>query len=778
MNALRLVFNGRWHPALPILIAGAALIVALWTYRRQRNVLGRRSLAPMAAFRALAILLLGLALLQPALTWRRIRSDRKPIAVLLDVSRSMSIADAAGRARIEAAREILVGPDGLARQLGRGRDLKLYAFSDSISSLDQTGLKDGIPADGLMTRMGDAMTDVTGREGGGGLAGIVLLTDGVSTGGRAPAEVAAQLGVPVYPVMLGARMAGRGAFFNLSLQGAPENVECIVNNTVNMSFRILRRNLQAVPEAERKTILTLEENGKQIASAPVALEADDGTQMATIPYLPTTTGLKELTARIEPLQRESVAGDNSRAFLVNVTDPRLRILMVEGTLRTEYKFLSRTLAGDPNVTLTSVVKTMKDVFYIQGAPSGVDLRRGLPVEAKAYESLDVVVLGDVMREEFDDGQLMLLKQFVEEKGGGLIMTGGNRAFSREWVESPMGNLIGFRPGEGDSRFVEESFALSLTPEGKAHPVLEGCDALFDQASEGLKLGGCNLAGEAKPGVSVLGVHPGRAGGKMPVILAHQSGKGRVLTIAANTTWKWYFHLKSEGRKSPYEKFWGQAARWAASRDTAKFGGDNLVSARTDKLEYESGAIVNITARVRTSDNIPADDATVWAEVVPPESVARKDETKGEKGENEARRKQELALQHVPLGGGEFTGSFIPEGMGRYSLVVRAHPGKAEGGRPDSEPMGTVRLDFVVGSLNREFDNVDADEDALAAVAQATGGKMFTILTAGRLPAEIESRETQTVSEKEINLHNSPAIFLLFMGCLTTEWVLRKRKQLI
>jgi hypothetical protein len=93
---------------------------------------------------------------------------------------------------------------------------------------------------------------------------------------------------------------------------------------------------------------------------------------------------------------------------------------------------------------------------------------------------------------------------------------------------------------------------------------------------------------------------------------------------------------------------------------------------------------------------------------------------------------------------------------------------------DLESKGAAEFEFVVGQAVGEFDRVDVDEPALRALASATGGEYHTMATAARIPDRIQKNIRRRTYPEERTLWNTPGFFLVFLGCVVLEWVLRKR----
>src|SRR5262249_7229260 len=76
---------------------------------------------------------------------------------------------------------------------------------------------------------------------------------------------------------------------------------------------------------------------------------------------------------------------------------------------------------------------------------------------------------------------------------------------------------------------------------------------------------CVAAERTAPAASVLAWNPSVQGryGKLPLIAHHYAGLGKVLLVGTDSTWLW---RQNVGDRFFY-KFWGQAVRFVARRDT-------------------------------------------------------------------------------------------------------------------------------------------------------------------------------------------------------------------
>ena len=121
------------------------------------------------------------------------------------------------------------------------------------------------------------------------------------------------------------------------------------------------------------------------------------------------------------------------------------------------------------------------------------------------------------------------------------------------------------------------FITIPTAMGVAHPVMQlESDAKANREAwlELPKLEGCNRVGQVKPGAMLLAKRDlsDRKGekGEVPLIAYQLVGKGQVLSLSADTTWRWEFQrpLGDEAAGEPegtdyYRRFWGNAVRYLA-----------------------------------------------------------------------------------------------------------------------------------------------------------------------------------------------------------------------
>ncbi|MBS3764327.1 MAG: hypothetical protein KGZ25_13600, partial [Planctomycetes bacterium] len=428
-----LAFQSTWNATIVFAGALAVGLLCYVFYRRKKERIPPRVFKLLVLLRSLAVLVIALFLLKPVIRYSRTEKENTIALVLLDISESMGIKDAAeGKTRLKAAMDAL-GEDKLLEKLQEKQKVHTYTFGSFVTEIenpDQFVKKSGLPESEeahKATAIGEAIKETVSRIGESAISGLILLSDGINTKGADPQDVARFLGVPVYTLLAGGKMVEQGEFVDLGIASVPRDLEFIVDNKATIQIRVSNHGLGRFTEAERKLPLELKQKGENLASKHILFPASDGMREVEISYTPEKTGLYELELSFPVLEGETIEKNNKRTFTVRIIDPKIPTLLVEGTVRQEYKFLRHVLESDPNVEFTSVIKLRKDRFFHQGVDPGIKLNMGLPVHKKDYEKFDVIILGDISRREFSETQLEYLQEFVGD-GGGLCVMGGYHAF--------------------------------------------------------------------------------------------------------------------------------------------------------------------------------------------------------------------------------------------------------------------------------------------------------------------------------------------------------------
>lgn len=723
-----------WGVAAAVL---AAAIVAWWAYARAPVDLTRRQRAILTALRLAALLIVLFLLLRP------LRTEPSPpgdgaVAVLVDQSRSMAIADADGTPRIDAARQLVRGR--LLPALGEAFDVEVLAFGETLAAVDVEALAAGAARSDLA----GALHEVRARFGGRALAAVVVVSDGAATDSRDLAEAAARSPAPIYSVGVGHPRPGPDREVTALESGQPIGS----GSAVDVSAIIVSRGLGDAPFDVR-----LRADGRLVGVRRVRPEQDGAPIVAVFRVAPDPALASVYTVEVPVDAAELVSGNNRRQVLVRPPRRPRRLLLVEGSPGYEHSFLKRTWLADPGIAFDAVVRKGQNdrgeqTFYVQGDPERTGtLAAGYPTTRAALFRYDAVVLANIEAEFFRPDQLDLTADFVSERGGGLLLFGPASLRRRGYLGSALEPVLPARladrlgltdaspGGDRAQRFVP-------TPSGLVHPMLrlgptvEESRNRWDAAPA---LAGSVRIGPVRPGAAVLALTASEDGSARPLIVVQRYGAGRSMILAGRATWRWRMLLPAGDRT--YERYWGQAARWltagavdpiAVVARGADAAGDALavdVSVR----DHEFRSVADAAVRIRVSD--PA---------------------------GEPRLEEELEAAGTT---GAYRVSTGPLAAGVHRIDVTVSR--------DGQELGRASDRVLVGGADPELEDPWLNADLLRRTAETGGGAYLDPDRLGDLVdrLRVAARADPRRATREVWHHSG--VLMLLLGLLAAEWSLRR-----
>ncbi len=629
------------------------------------------------------------------------------------------------------------------------------------------------------SQLGTAVRQALNDFRGSSLAAVILLSDGVTTEGEDLAGVskyAAQMGVPLFFVGVGDAHELRDVYLH--------DLQC--EDAVYVGDRIIFE-LKLTGQGYKNLTLpvTLHEKGKDavLDTKSVTVDEDAKTKKVRLVHRPTTPGEKTYVIRV-PVQEGEVDKENNQLErTVHVRETKqIKVLYVEGYRRYEYHYLktllereSNRVRGNKSVNLKVVLLDADEDFHRQDRSALESFPtpfRNVDTHIRDDDlwSYDVVILGDV-----DPGadprrgdaamaeHLKNLADFVRERGGGLLVLAGERFSPQALKNTPLKDVLpidlsGERAGNLDPEdAIEETYRMELTPIGRMHPMFRFSpdekenDDVFGRLQEFYWYADGYVP---KRAAEVLATHPtlksaGKGGEKHPLIVQQFAGAGRCMFFGVNELWRWNWREDQQH----YNQFWIQTVRYLARTKVGR------VELRLDRqTPYRRGEPIKVHVRFPDDERPPSDKTEV--------KVVVERRAPGKSGDRETR-----TVQLAKLEGSRATFEAIltttPEGEYRFTLAEPA---------VKPRPQAECKVLAPPGEMERLRMNQAEMEQAAA----ATMGKFYTLSGAERLIDELPpgTRVTVSAAGPPFLVWNMVVLFLLALGLLTTEWLLRKQKNLL
>ncbi|HEX2465295.1 MAG TPA: glutamine amidotransferase [Thermoanaerobaculia bacterium] len=736
----------RFAPSWVFLAVAAVLLIAvlpgLWRYWGQRA--GRARL--LVAARALLLLVIVFCLARPMLILRAVVPQESFVGVLIDDSRSMTIADAPDVARGAAALRLL-DPEGgdLLGALGQRFKVRLFSFADDLQRVSSPA---ELRFQGTASHLGEAIERGADELAAVPLAGLVVLTDGADNSGEPLDDSILELksrGVPIYPIGVGRERFDRDV--QVSRVEAPRRV-------LRGSSLMVEVTLEQTGYAGEVVDLEVMDDGRIVSSEKVRFPATGEAVVARVSFKADQAGARQFQFRTAPQRGEAVAENNKRGALIQVDDRVEKVLYFEGEPRYEVKYMRRAVHGDKNLQLVVLLRTADNRFSRFELDEPGELEGGFPTKREELFRYDGLILGSIEASFFTHDQLRLIAEFVAERGGGFMMIGGRRAFSEGgWSGTPLAEVLPVilspawsgGSGEGDPFFAEVS--VEPTTWGKSHPALQLAsteDASLQVWERLPKLSTFNPLTQIKPGATSLLVGKGEGLPGEQVVLAYQRyGRGKAMAWSVHDSWHWQMHADIPVEDQTHETLWRQLLRWLVSYVPEPVE----VTVGTDIVA--PGQRVEVRAEVHDQGFLPVNNANVTATV----------ETPG--GQTIA-----VPLDWTVEKDGEYVGGFAADEEGLYGVRVEA------GTR--SQSLGESSAWVESAALENELYDAQLRRSSLERLASETGGRYYDADNARGVVDDLAfSREGSTLLERR-DLWDMPIVFVVLAALLALEWGLRRR----
>lgn len=776
-------FETPWPQGLTLLVLALAIGLIVYIYRHEGPAPGwyRGLLA------GIRISLVGLALFMLAEAVLAIERVGLPyFVVMVDDSASMArvdrfenpaerdSAEKLARAtnatlpdRLTLARGWLKQDNAaLLKGLLDGNRIRLYRLSADARVLAEINRPDQIDSSidrlaevkptGIESRLGAGIRQVLTELRGAPPTGILLLTDGQTTQGESLASastLAERKGVPIYLVGLGDAQPPK----DLALTDLIVDEVVFVKDTVRFQAKLSGRGFEGLDIPVR--LLELPANstdpaqGKEVARITVKVAPDGQSVPIQLVHRPETVGEISyvIDAAVQP--REEREENNQILRRITVREDKLKVLLVDGRPRYEYRYLKSFLERRPETIDLSVVLQSADPEY---STQDLVALPALPTSGEGDDGLfsyDVVILGDADPAFVSPSQLELLSKFVTEKGGGLVFISGEDFNPLQYRATALEPLLPIlldqardpaAAGQGIT-----PFSLSLTAEGQSSPIF----AFGDDPAENAEIWR-NLpphywyfdAPRKQPAAFVLAERPQGQGDQAPtpIMLYQFVGAGKTMFVGIDDTWRWRLGVGDRY----FGRFWIQTIRFMAR---SRLEADRQAQLITDRRLYRDQQPVQVRLRFAASGT--STPRSVQVELTGPTGLQRA-----------------LTLDAGPGPRPDYQTVIPPLSPGDYKLRLLPPPAL------DRYPTA----DFRVEAPASETERIELNTTELATTAERSGGKVFSISsTPGEVLEALPSpQKVPLEADPPIPLWNDWRLLTLFLGLLSAEWILRKRKQMV
>jgi uncharacterized membrane protein len=479
-------------------------------------------------------------------------------------------------------------------------------------------------------------------------------------------------------------------------------------------------------------------------------------------------------------KKDRITENNVRDFALDNREKTFRILYFSGRPNWENKFVRRALEHAPQLSLSSLIRISgaerKFVFrgrdatmanplfegfddrakhaprydeavYIRLGVSETELASGYPITADELFRYHLIIWSEIERDFFSQNQMDLTRDFVDKRGGSLLLMGGPRSFAGgNWQHSVIEPML---PVVLSSEKEEANGAFHPRP--TMDGVMSGMWLLDNNLQKNAEkwvdlppLYGLNTFVMTRAGATVLASASSEENtGEHPLFAWQRYGEGTCAIFSTGETWQW--QLMAPADDGSHERFWRQLARALVNPVP-----DPIVLTRgADDVRVIDGNDLHFL--VRDSLFMPREGIAI--------SVTATDATGGH---------TVLPVTESVEEPGVYTASFRPVKPGLHQVVLTAQ--NAAG-----LSLGRLETAVLAQPDHREFENPRYHPEFLKALSAHTNGSFWELEDLDQLAARIPWTDSQNAVTDRFALWHWPPFYVALVALWLVEWYLRRKR---
>lgn len=715
------------------------------------------------------VLVLGLllAVLLNPVRRKEHRLPDHPAAViyLVDASRSMSLEEPQSRSLL--AQQTIQSVDSQLHQSQTRPQVQMFRFGQQLASA--TDFSQMRPVDNT-TQLSEALEQLPSRFSREVPRAIVVFSDGIVDDGDRLDDAAAgfrNMNVPIHVFPFGSS----------HLRGDVAIDELVVPPRVDSGVKAAIRGIVRGTGFEgERIVLQVKSSGRPelpaLATLPVTLSEQSQNFEMVVEANPE---YGELTLEAPPRAGEVTELNNRIPFQLSKVARKLKVLYMEGTGNSEFRWIRDALQEDKDITCVSMVA---DQQYVQRPrlTRVDDAYRGFPTTREELLEYDCVICSDISIGAFTREQLDWVVELVNQRGGGFVMVGGHTSFGAGgWDQTVWDQLIPVDMSGGvvGNGWTYSQFQVQIPDEVQSHPIWKIVEDPVENkrilAAMPVFLG-TNYMQRLKPAATVLGVSATELPnvGIMPIFACQSYGRGRTFAFAPDSTADWGRYFEStwgEGDNRYFRRFWRNVIRWLCENSIS---GNKRMWLETDRVIYRTGQPVQVIAHVFDEKLQPTINYQVTARFKLP-----------------AGSSVTSSMAMIPLSPSSSGKTYVGEMDSLISTaLLDANSGAGQSSVLPSQEIEVIAMDQkkeVARAIVKVFVLPDVHEllqpkprpDILEQLADRSGG---TVLRNANDLADLLRRVPTVRGDSVISrqpLWDAPLFWVLILSLLSIEWCLRR-----
>ena len=775
-----LVGSPNWVPGAVAAVVVITLLT-LWSYRRTPMSAGMKLAGVL--LKVLGVALLAVCLIEPLFSGVRPRPGANLFVVLADNSQSMTV-NSGSQVRADSLKEMLSEDTSWRTRLQQDFDVRDYKFDTQLQHLENT---ETIEFDGSGSALHTALETIQTRFSQRPVAGVIVLSDGNAT----DISELEKYEFPIYPVVDKDSASIQDVSIRdmtvaqTNFEAAPITVHAVVSNQgferQDVTARIVNKEGKTLQEQNAK-ITKAKDHEFKFRFRP----DESGLSFHRLETFPTAAKAAFETSNPG---NELTLANNKRWLTVDRGGGPFRVLYVSGRPNWEFKFIRRSLDEDDEIKLTGLIRVAKKqpkftfqdrggvsnrntlfegfdgkddedaetydqtVFIRIGVEDETQLADGFPKDSEELFRYHAIILDDIEAKFFTANQMLLMRRFVNQRGGGLMMLGGMESFAQGgYDKTPLGEVLPV--------YLRKSGVIEIDPEDPMKWTLSREGWLQDwtrlratETAEKKRLREAhgmyvlNKVSGLKPGASLLAAARTEGGNKThPLFITQRFGKGRSAACLGGDMWRVAQMHSKDPMQKDLQQFWRQVVRWMVAEVPKR------VAVKSQRSKGLAGP-TTIQVSVQDEEFKPHDNADAQVKVTSPSG-----------------EEVQLSAEASTQAAGLYTVDYWPheEGPYRATAIVTTS---------DGEELDTKQAGWTSQPAADEFRELRTNRELLAQIAEKSGGELVEASRLDDFVSGLPNREVPITEKWVYPVWHQWWVLSLAVCCLCAEWGLRRWRGL-
>lgn len=503
--------------------------------------------------------------IEPSFEYIKKDYNKNKIITLIDTSESMSLPVKSNNNRLSNIKYFFDSNKDFFKQISEKYNAFYYKFANESNLINFSKIKD-LVVFGNQTSLIKSLDKIIEEQNIAQISSVIIASDFVDTEEELKADNNILAKILQKNIPINIVVPQKTVFKDISIKNLRYDSYSFVQNTTTVDVEVQISGYKNI-----NTKLAFYEENKLIEEKSIYLTEENNSVKINFKFKPQKVGSYVYKIKIPVLEDEALFENNEKQFIIKTIRDKIRVVQVVGRPSWDVRFLRQMLKNHPDVDLVSffILRTMNDVDLVDQNELSLIPFPTHELFQNKLNTFDLVIFQNFDYRPYHIAPYLdNIKNFVEKRGGGFVMIGGDSSFSNgNYAETSIKDILPVEmPSDSSNKSIYlKSTNMEVTENGFESPFFKfnvHPDIRKEITKQLPKIEGFNITTLKKNATLLAESEKTENGKKYPLIAITQAGKGRTMAITTDSLWTWNFHkLSTIAHKQLYTYFWDKAIKW-------------------------------------------------------------------------------------------------------------------------------------------------------------------------------------------------------------------------